>query len=1422
MFYRPWRLFVIIALASTGYIGALSAQPKQAPAEEVQEPVLRLEAGGPTSFVTTLSMTQDGNSLYVAGWDKVVRLWQLDPNTKKYTLRENSSIRVPLGPGLSGAVNATALSPDGQWLAVAGKGLIRQQAGFRQPGVIFPRTGAMTAEMRQDEGLIAIFHTATGERKQLRGHLGPVVSMNFAPARGKKEPLLVSYAQEVDSQQKTLGVVRVWDVSKSEYVTGMSLAKSRYRPALAVMHRGDAQKQLQVVVASGEGTARSWTPADNRYRDFQAGSNNNTAAFAVQTGRLYTGSGGTFREWSVQGNAVEVRRQVTMPNRGIPQALALFSSRQGGQQNRAAIVSVEVGQQLQYSLIVVDLDTMQLVGEARKLWAGRNVTPALAASSNFLAVAGNAAHEVWIFPVNANGNEPLQKITSRGQSYLQAAFVKNGDRAGIVLSPQPKAAMGAAPQPPRAGDLIVDLPQRNLLEDVAGWQLDAADAGQWKAAHGTADNRFYVNVSRGNNEVSRISLPPNQVLTDYALLPPTADGAVPLVAVALAELGQPALRLYVGTTGEQVREFTGHTARIRSLAFSKDGRFLVSAADDQTTRVWSLTDLDQTFRQRGMIPGLALSRTDAGLRIDPVDEFSKLPDRIVSGMVLAGIVVGNNVRKFETPEQFYRDVSMTKPGTQVTLRTLQANQAQDIAVVVGQGIDERKPLFSFFVTAPDNQRRRDWVGWSPLGPYEASRTAAERLIGWHFNPTRPGAAATFALAEEYHDTYYDEGVLARLIAAGEYRPKPAAAPLQRPIMSLWVQEGGGSSRQVDDQGTLLVRNRQARLHLAVSPLKNEQVAGLTWSLGNQQGTFQAQAQDEWTADLSDFNWQRAITELQISVETYEEKPQTFREFFKVRFQPYPPTLSATVPENPVEEVAFNFRGQMRPVAGEKDPVVVQLWHNGKQVKDWKTSDPLGLAHALQLSEGVNRLELVAVVEKPLPGFEEVETARSQWQLIYNPKAVPPPQIRRLSVVPFGQSESVAAKEGDDPIVVVAPNLRIRTEIHSEQPLTRVEYALSDENTTSAKLDGKTLRAKINWPVELKPGLHTLRVRAQAEKSVLVEKRIQVLFRPPVPAVTILTPRPGATFFSGASPQVEILGQSFLSKKNYPFDANLLVNGKRAKVEFESAESGQLKTKVQLVPGENRLELRLANKWGGMQKSSPVVVRYRRPPRVVAPQVGRVASRAVDVKFQVQTPNDLPLTQVQVNGYALPETALQRQVNLSDATTWHISAQAVGLKPGKNVVRLIAFNADGPCLKPVDLELNSPPSRMPVPQIRFTSPQRDLAVASPEIDLSFQVDSTQPLRRVTLYRNGIPAWQQTEFEGSVHEFSHTLELDRGSNQIEAVAVSNTGVTSSKLTISYVRQPVRIVVDRLESITDRSVVLKPQASAGNAYRFNRGRQ
>jgi hypothetical protein len=119
------------------------------------KPVLQLDAGGPMAAVTALAFSPDGKTLYVGGYDKIVRAWVRDEKSGKF--KAQAAYHIPIGPGLNGLINALAVSPDGKQLAAAGSGAVRGTAGFGDTGVIVPLPGRLTAAMEKDWGAVYLF-----------------------------------------------------------------------------------------------------------------------------------------------------------------------------------------------------------------------------------------------------------------------------------------------------------------------------------------------------------------------------------------------------------------------------------------------------------------------------------------------------------------------------------------------------------------------------------------------------------------------------------------------------------------------------------------------------------------------------------------------------------------------------------------------------------------------------------------------------------------------------------------------------------------------------------------------------------------------------------------------------------------------------------------------------------------------------------------------------------------------------------------------------------------------------------------------------------------------------------------------------------------------------------------------------------------
>src|SRR5262249_33646053 len=187
---------------------------------------------------------------------------------------------------------------------------------------------------------------------------------------------------------------------------------------------------------------------------------------------------------------------------------------------------------------------------------------------------------------DASARELLRRL---GEQVVCVAFASNGPARGLFLATGPRRKPGEPAAALADRDLLFDVARREFVRDRAGWKPDVlASAGgsvapQTKAVH---DKRLIVWAARvlqnGVAQGSGVKLEGRRAVTDYALRPPDGFIKTPLLAVAfLDEVGQPMLALYNAASGEQVRQLMGHLGAIRCLAFSADGRLLVSSGDDQ-------------------------------------------------------------------------------------------------------------------------------------------------------------------------------------------------------------------------------------------------------------------------------------------------------------------------------------------------------------------------------------------------------------------------------------------------------------------------------------------------------------------------------------------------------------------------------------------------------------------------------------------------------------------------------------------------------------------------------------------------------------------------------------------------------------------------------------------------------------------------
>jgi WD40 repeat protein len=1470
----------------------------QAPPAAGPEPLLRLEAGGPTSRVEALTFSPDGQTLYVAGFDKVVRVWSLGKDGQ--FVLERAAYRVPIGPGLDGAINAIALSADGAWLAIGGSGVIRGAAGYRNPGLVLP-AGALNAEQLRDQGKIYVYNTQTRALTILRAHLGPVLSLAFAPPWKGKPPLLVSTAHELDANHVEAGTLRLWDVAKGELLETAGGQPSRLtHPGLALWHTGDGRKQVRVACAWGDGKLRLWDVGSNDLWTEDDGedherNHNITLAHLPGPGlaRLVTGSfqkwNGRLQFWNVppgEGPQPDRHGPVLLPLRDgsfyIPRALTLLSSQADGRLDYAAVVLRGLGKGGEnYSLRLLSLDPGNF-GKLRApigLWEGGSNLPVLAAAPNgkYLAVAGDKDHAIRIYAIQdllAYKSKPRRVLRSAGVVLPQATFVRRGtDLLGLVLSTKGGKGPGQPPQPPQAGDLLYDFTARKLapyqkqwpflapvpdpwslltaalaLNQVT-WRLDTLPSDGWQAtlerdAKGNILQPAVIAVRQGLQRVKQISLKKGQSVTDYVLRPPQLPLQVPILVIAYHDDNfQPTLAIYNAQTGEQVYQYTAHTHPIRCLAFSADGKLLVSTSDDQTVCIWSLNqyNLDLFLGQRGQVSGVFVKEakgqgTGASLVVARIENDSPARGKLTVGDILEEVVDAQGVAKKPASQRdFYETLFLMKPGQNVTLRR---RGQPPVQLAVAQGIGDRKPLLSLFVVRDSQTQQYEWVGWSPIGPYDSSGAKADHYIGWQFNNMNtPEGASTYAAASEYRQQYH-EGILKHLVARGslppalkEWREEDQRKPLPRPKMTSWIDEVGPEPEKRDARGQFLVRKAPVTLKLAIDDFPLEKVDTIRWQVVGAAAGFQEFEPGfdrERSADLARVLARPGVYQIRAVLRTVQAQPQEYTQEITVRFQPPAPEIrwdrgwlqqhfgkppaDGPLPPLFVQEEQFTLKAAVQPTLPSQR-VRVLLQHGDKPIE---ALNRLAITKDLRLQLGTDLIRLSAENEGALPGYEELETASQTLVIVYSkPGAIPPPRML-LRVVPVPSETNPQVVEPGKPVITRANKVRIQGTITANEPLHEVKR--EDQNVAGFEADKQKTFSLMEEVTLKQPGPHKLSFLARSKNSAPARVVVELDYRPPLPSLVLTHPSQGLVVYDEdkGPPAVAVKGRLLVPDDPYPYQVEVLVNDQPlGKPRPFTARAQELSEEFIPQPGENRIQVRLSRNQAESETSEVRVVRYLRPPNIIQfTNADRLSSQPVDkplldLSAQVNSllPVDPKAAQAEVNGRTIAQDLLAVEKTRGGDRTWQVQLKEVPLDAGANEIRLWVSNAEGRSRQPGVLRLVylPPRQRAALPQVDLLEPLQDIQVTVPEQKLRFRLHSASPLKRVTLVREGkVPI--REPFDTSqlkrnaqgifVVQSEISWQLQPGENTLRVEAANEGGAQAASVVVNYLYMPVRLEVTAVE--------------------------
>jgi WD40 repeat protein len=1408
----------LLALTAVTTAGQESLLPRPE-----RRPTLWLDPGGPAATVTTLAFGADGRTLYVAGLDKSIRVYR----DRGESWQPDTPLRLPVGPGDAGAVNALAVSDDGRWLAAAGRAPMRDEAWVSTSAWIIP-ADKLSAENRRDRGVIYLFDLANpvGGRV-LRGHLAAIRGLAFAAGTA----ILVSAAVEPGDESKPTGIVRVWDA-----VAGTELAKrggfptTNTLPSLAAWPTGAGKRDLAVAVAwpdadpKAGGRFRVWNVATNGLSQYEDGAFN--LALAVLRGkdgnpaRLLTGGFADFGAAANQHGQITVRDLAGGKQHAFdfpPAQRTHFLPRAAAEARDAVALILERSGAARVEpaadLTLLNPDTGAVI-VSQPLTRFDPVYARLAASPNgdVLAVAGFRDHHIELYPTAdlARGAKPVV-LAGGPPGFAGVRFLDEGSALGLATID--------------GGELFFDFAKRTVGSDRVRRPDGAAAAAAVEKLPSDDRNRGGIRVT-GAGVDATCRLDPGAVPTVWAFRPVRPV----LIAVASEEPGQGKTQITLyDANGRALKHFLGHLGRVRGLAFSAAKPLLASVAADGTVRVWSLTDLD---RQPGVIDGLILAERGGALVVD-----TPLGRLLAAGDMIEAAGGGDKPTPVKTVAEFARAwwAAPVEVGGTFPVRVRGRNQP--VALPVVAGAEARKPLFTLWVDAD----RRDWVGWSPAGPYDASGPAAEARIGWLTNTGNPAAPATFAAAAEYRDTYFRKDLLKFLAERGELASaldawEDAVAP-PPPQIAVRLREPGVvrlGRATLDADLVNLAADYPLAKAIVRYRVRPPEGPATEWV------TVPAAGRRPWAFDVSAIVTRRGAYTAEVELLRREGGPVVASEVAEFVAAPPPPALALTAggvavdPKTPVEKrVVVMTKPTVRlavtkAVGHDSEAITVTVNDGATERTIAPAADGSFPPLDLPLTRSETTVIVRAVPTNATRSTRAAETTEVSVAVRYDPPAPEPtPGIEPIAFAPAGEPFRLGDREV---IAVGVPKVTASAKIAAKHPLAKVEVAVGDAKP--AALDaGGTKEFSARHELALKPGAPVRITFTAATANSPPGERAAVVAYLPFPAAPRSAPLAAA---SVTDANLVVSGTIDRPAEGETVTLRVVVSAPgREPRSFDArfdTRAGTWSAGVVLFPGSNRLSVVARNAWRERTADAGTVA-FRRPPRIVSAKDADAGTKAVaDLVLTAETPEGLEPRELLVGGRPVTTRAPKRTAAADGRVTWEVTAADVPVK-GLDRLSLSVRNADGESLPVVVAVKRTAPPRIDPPRIIIGDLPRDAAVEDAAVAIPFRVVSKASLLRVEVWHRAGSAGEYEKLPGFTPDpavkTGDTFTLDarpvvplvEGANRIRLVAVNEGGPAQDEFAVTRTVPPVQIAIEGLD-VLDRvgaSARSLAKAAGGPLLRF-----
>ncbi|HWF87327.1 MAG TPA: hypothetical protein VN659_00785 [Pyrinomonadaceae bacterium] len=549
--------------------------------------------------VATAEFSHDGKFIVTRTMDNKVRLW--DANTKKLIaeLSENSGS------------NSAKFSPDGRLIATAGNDgvvrlwdgtngtAVRQLQGHTAPvhGAVFSPDGDNLVSV-SDDNTVRVWKVATGEAvKVLQGHTAAVSEITFSPDNRH-------FATEAADEK-----AMIWslDSDKGIPLSGLTGTKAAlaFSPDGTLLATEGGPGTSLGALPDGKYPATVWDVATGKMK-FSLGGHSDYIAgvsFSPDGNAIVTCSGdSTARLWTADGQLVKELRGHTRPL-----AHALFSPDGKFVVTASADNTVRVWDSLDGKLITEFRGHSQAVNDVE-----------FSADGQFIVTADDdQTARLWPFHPGERGSSSTIESWEHSAAVTSVAASPNGSEVAATTRDGKLWLDGVGMQ--RSVPLMYLVDRSAKVADVRfspDGQSIATTRGSAGVIYSIDALHEFVDSSRSEFIYQQAPAPgakkdkssePDSVKLeghtgDINSIAFSPDGRFVVTGSA-----DGTARVWEAASGKSVGELRGHSKSVNSASFSPDGKFIVTASDDATVRLWDATRFALVRNIGGMYPGVVSS-----------------------------------------------------------------------------------------------------------------------------------------------------------------------------------------------------------------------------------------------------------------------------------------------------------------------------------------------------------------------------------------------------------------------------------------------------------------------------------------------------------------------------------------------------------------------------------------------------------------------------------------------------------------------------------------------------------------------------------------------------------------------------------------------------------------------------------------------